>query len=339
MKTENESLFYDVRNDLSPNINLLIVIGGWGIGKTYSALRLLHEQEKMMYIRNQATDLDLSIDPEGNPFKRLNKDLGWNVWLERHNKICQILESNPQEPEADPVVRGVAIALTTSRNLKGFDMSDYTLAVYDEFIPDQGVTLRVNEGNAFVRFYETVARNREILGEEPFKCILLSNATQIASNVLIALGLEDIVERMVRNGQKKVTIPQKGIRIVMPQMEKLKELKSQTAIYKAIGSKSKIAQHALNNHFTDMSLQYVAKRKLSEYIGRDCYEGMYVYKHKSRNEFYISRSHCDVEQYTKTDSFILFKQKYWFLRDRMVDGTFIYESYQIKRQWYEVFGI
>lgn len=294
----------------------------------------------MLYIRNQATDLDLSIDPEGNPFKRLNKDFGWDIYLERHNKICQIVERmNPQDPEDVPITRGVAIALTTSRNIKGFDMSDYTLGVYDEFIPDEGVTLRTNEGNAFVRLYETIARNREILGEEPFKCILLSNATQINSRVLVALGLENRVETMVRTGQKRLTIPEKGIRIVMPQQEKLKELKAQTAIYKAIGKNSKIAQHALNNHFTSMSLQYVAKRKLSEYKGLDCYEGMYIYKHKSRIEYYISRSHCDVEQYNATDSFMLFKKKYWFLREYMVDGHFIYESYQIKRQWYDVFGI
>lgn len=336
MGTQKNKLYIDVRDEMADDrINFLFIISPRGAGKTYTGLQWAKERGNFLYIRNQADEADLCCTAKGNPFKKLNHDFGWDIQFEVNKKLYDIADYTSGER----VDIGTGIALSTSAKMKGFDMFDVESFVYEEFIPEQGVRMMVNEGEAFARLYETVARNREIEGRAPLKAVLLSNATQINSRVLSTFRIEDVVERMIIYGQRKVTIPERGIKVFMPEVKQLTELKAQTALYKAIGRDSGYARHALNNEFTMMSLQFVKKRKLAEYTPMCAYDDLYIYRHKSRPEFYVSRSSASVERYTSMDTDSLFKRRFYPYKDLMINGTFIYESYQVKREFLDIFKL
>lgn len=327
------SIFLDVRDYLTEGIYWLIVIGGRGIGKTYSGLDWLQEDDGMLYVRNQREEIDLCATPEGNPFKKLNKDKGYNYDFLKTRGIHHIVN----EVDGKLEKRGMAISLATAGKLKGFDFSDSKRIVWDEFIPDPDLVVRFNEGQAFLRFYETVNRNRELLGEPPVPVVMLSNATQLASNALYALGIADVVENMVRNEIRRRTIPERGIRIIIPEMKELVEKKALTSLYKAAGVKSKFSRHSLDNQFVNVSLENVVKRKLIEYLPLCSFEDLYLYIHKSRNEYYVSYSHHNAEHYTELDTRELFIRRFFAMKDLMLNGTFKYESYQIKKRFINIF--
>lgn len=329
--SDKGSLFYDIRRDFTPDINILIVIGGRGIGKTYTGLQWLLEAQTMLYVRNQVDEIVLCCSDIGNPFKSLNRDFGYDYKFSKKGGIYRILEGEENE------YRGIGVPLATSGKLKGFDLTEVDRVVWDEFIPDPDLVMRFDEGQAFLRFYETVARNREILGQKPLKALFLSNATQISSRALHAFGVADLVENMVRHGIHKATLPSKKIKIVFPKQDKLMKLKEETALYMATGKDSKFARNAINNEFVDMSLRNVKKRKLIEYLPLCAYEDMYLYKHKHRNEIYVCNSYADVEVYTELDTKNLFIRRFFHMRDEMLNGTFIFSSYQIKKQFLAIF--
>ena len=70
--------WYEIRaENLRP---ISIVIGGRGIGKTYSTISFLMESgEKFIYLRNTDVQLKESASDFGNPFKRWNLDHGRNI--------------------------------------------------------------------------------------------------------------------------------------------------------------------------------------------------------------------------------------------------------------------
>lgn len=331
--SKNDSIFYDIHKDFTPDINILIVIGGRGIGKTYSGLQWLIKSNRMLYVRNQADEIQLCCSDIGNPFKSINRDFGFEYEFVKKGGMYRIYEG----PEEKTEYRGIGVSLATAGKLKGFDLSDVDRLIWDEFIPDPDLVIRFDEGQAFLRFYETVARNREILGKEPLKALLLSNATQISSRALHAFGVADLVENMVRHGIRKATLPAKKIKIVFPVQEELMKLKENTALYQASGKDSKFARNAINNEFVDMSLRNVKKRKLVEYIPLCAYEDMYIYKHKHRKEMYVCSSYADVEVYTELDTKNLFIRRFFEMKDEMLNGTFIYATYQIKKKFLSLF--
>lgn len=332
--------WYDVRDDIQdPRVNLLIAVGGRGIGKTYSALEWLKGFENMLYIRNQEDEIKLCCTHKGNPFKRLNRDKGYKYTFLKKQGLYNIIDEAELTEDGLPRDRGTAVAMTVSGKVKGFDFSDSDAFVYDEFIPKKGTVIRGNLGDNFMEFYETAARNREILGEGALKGVLLSNATTIESPILEALNVQDCVERMLKEGLKKMTIPQRKIKIVLPDCPKLKAMKAETTIYQAAGRDSRFARYALDNEFTSMSLQNVVKRKVSEYIAVCAYEDLYIYRHKSRAEYYVCTSHADVERYTENDTKALFTRRWWIYKDLFLDGTFKYSSYTVKRKFLTIFNL
>ena len=83
MKTQNESIYYDIRKDCKSDMPFKIIIGPRGCGKTYSVLDYMQEQSKedskFMYIRREGTEIDSCSTEYGNPFKSLNLDKKYNI--------------------------------------------------------------------------------------------------------------------------------------------------------------------------------------------------------------------------------------------------------------------
>ena len=57
-----------------------MVVGARGVGKTYGLMRYLIEHNRsFIYLRRLKSQLDQCVSADGNPFKKLNTDIGCNI--------------------------------------------------------------------------------------------------------------------------------------------------------------------------------------------------------------------------------------------------------------------
>lgn len=298
---EKDEIYFNTggRSDLT----FQLFIGGRGVGKTYSALRNLifnyktmeflnpEEVGKFLYVRRRAKEIEISTSDTANPFKKMNTNENMFVYPEYSSKT-QISTFYRQvdidDPESDVVAVGYGVALSTFSTLRGVDFSDVTTIIFDEFIPEKTAMKLRGEGSAFMHMYETVARNRELEGEEPVKVMLLANSISLNSEILLEMRAVSQIASMIRKHVYRRSIVERGLYIELINEEKFKELKAKTALYKLAGD-SDFAHQALDNEFTQDDFSYVSKKvPVSEYRPLICYAGQYtIYTHKSERQWYI----------------------------------------------------
>lgn len=321
-------MYYDITERLNRLRAVNIIIGGRGIGKTYSALRFMMEQkDPFIYMRNTDVQMQESASVFGNPFKRLNKDLGRYVSLDAEKRHYLITE---QPPEEEKQIIGYGAALSTFTNLRGVDLSDCRWCVFDEFIERR--TLTFKQFDAFAGFYETVNRNREIQGEEPFRVILLSNSQTLQNDILAGYGLINKITEMVRNGERIYS--NRDLYLELPSVE-ISEMKKDTANYRLI-SGSGAAREALENEFAYDSMSGVGSQRINEFIPvcmAAIDKGDYItfYRHKSNGTVYAAhRFDWNCPRY-ETDRYMLFlKERGLQLREYILRGRMTYDTYQTK---------
>lgn len=320
-----KTVFYDCTEVIENNFTFCFLIGGRGIGKTYSALRYIMEHNvKTMYLRNKDTEIKFACSPEGNPFKKLNSDYGYQIKIPR---IGHTLKSIIDDASKECI--GYAAPVCTFGNIAGADFSDIDLSIYDEFIPKKTDRIIGNLGELFSAAYETMNRNRELLGEKPIKSIFLTNSNSLASDVLIYFGLVPVIEQMIKNGENVYTDCQRSIYVELIKSE-ISEQKRQTALYKAIAG-SAYADMALNNDFAFDSFYNVKKRPIKEYYPICSIDGIYIYRHKSNGTYYACRSRADCPAFTSADSLALFYRSYGMdVREQCINGNMYFSEFLIK---------
>ena len=300
-----------------------IFIGGRGIGKTYSTLCYLLDSGKIfLYLRNTDVQLDECCGDFGNPFKRINKDKGRNIYIKKEKKHGVIYE----DLGGDLKILGYAAALSTSGDLKGMDLSDVDFVIFDEFIENR--TLNFDQKEKFDKFYETVNRNRELFGEKPLYCFLLSNADKLDNPILSGNGLIPYIEKMMELKQEKFKI--KNFFICLAYSE-ISEMKKKTVLYQNIKG-SKEYDNFIENKFSNDSFYGIRKRPLVEYTGLCQIDDIFIYKHKSKNQYYATfRSFSNPNKFTSKDNKLMFYRSYGrFLVLAASDGSLEYDSFLVK---------
>ena len=280
--------WYDIRKRSEKLRPVSIVIGGRGIGKTYSALSfLLDTGKKFLYLRNTDKQMSLCASAFGNPFKKVASDLERDVTMKAAGEIYVV-------KEAETVI-GYGAALSTFENLRGVDLSDVEYVLFDEFIENRKLSFK--QGSAFMNLYETINRNRELEGRPPLVCILLSNAQRLNNPILADLGLIPVIEDMIRNLVRlRIT---KEYYIELPESS-VSAAKSETALYK-LASGSRYADEALRNEFSNDSFFNVGKKPLQEFRPVCALDGIFIYRHKSGPAYYCCRSRAEVMEYDSGD--------------------------------------
>lgn len=315
--------FYKI-SDISDKLRAInIIIGGRGIGKTYSTLDfLINAGEPFIYMRNTDIQLQESVTAFGNPFKRWNTDHDRHIYFNKE-KSHAIIRDGDQED--DPVI-GYGVALSTFENLRGVDLSDVKYVCFDEFCEKRKLSFRQFE--CFVNFYETVNRNRELMGENPLICILLSNSQKLDNPILSGYGLIPIIENMIRSGQKEYRKP--GLYLALPESS-VSDAKKNTANYELING-TKIAAEALDNKFAFDSFYGIRKRPLNEYLPFVCIDDVYIYRHKSNGMLYAcSTQSLNVQTFSSRDNLTAFLRAYGRkLMDAASAGRLEYSDFVIK---------
>ncbi len=289
--------WYDIRKRSDKLRAVSIVIGGRGIGKTYSALSFLLDTGKpFLYLRNTDKQMSLCASAFGNPFKKVAADLGRTVTMKAAGEIYVVKE--------DDTIIGYGAALSTFENLRGVDLSDVEFVIFDEFIENRKLSFK--QGSAFLNLYETINRNRELEGRNPLICILLSNAQRLNNPILADLGLIPVIEDMMRNNVRlRIT---KDWYIELPESD-VSSAKTDTALYR-MAAGSRYADEALKNEFANDSFFNVGKQPLREYKPVCALDDIFLYRHKSNNTWYCCRSRADVQEYSSTDQGAIFNRLY-----------------------------
>ena len=268
------------------------LIGGRGTGKTYGALKYVLETGiKFILMRRTQSQLETIARSDTNPFKSPVRDLGleWFCDPAPAGKSIYAYYRTTFE-DGNPVhgdLLGYAIALSTVANLRGFDMSDVDLIIYDEFIPETHERALKNESDAFFNCYETINRNRELQGKQPVQVLCLANANDFACPILIGLNLVSTVERMIGQGKSEYVNPQKGVGIWLLSDSPISQRKQQTALYKLTGGTA-FADMSIRNAFAGADDPDVYSVDLREYTPVVCVGELCIYRHKSVSSYYIS---------------------------------------------------
>ncbi|MBQ1441944.1 MAG: phage DNA encapsidation protein [Clostridia bacterium] len=318
-----------------------MVVGARGTGKTYGLMRyLLESGKRFLYVRRLKTQLDACGKPDGNPFKRINTDLGTLILPYKSGSGIRFHPSEANEngkyiPVGDPVALGVA--LSTFATVRGADYSDIDYIVFDEAIAMIGEKPINNEFTAFLNFYETVNRNREILGNPPVKCFLLGNANKLGNPYFLGWGFMRIALNMIRGNQMVFRTQDKTRIMIMLLNSPISAQKRETVLYQ--NGSSDFMSMALDNAFRTDETD-IRSRNLQEYNHVVSIGDIGIYTHKSTRDIYVSRTISKDNYY---DDFgiklTMFRHDYQILKIKYLAQRIQFEDYEselIFREYLEI---
>lgn len=285
---------------------ITIIIGGRGIGKTYSILKgHIVDDVKIIYLRRTVTELKISCTAELNPYKTINLDMGLDVRVcHLAESVYAIIEYKDDKPFKH---RGLAGALSTFGNLRGADMSEIEMIVFDEFI-NSGMYNLKEEAYALFNMIETANRNRELMGREPIKLVLLANSNRLDSDILVEFNVVDIIRKMNINKVIEYSDEERGLDIYLPADSPVSKAKEETALYK-FARGTRFYEMAIDNNFSD-DFDVISKVDYKMLKPVVAYKDITIYKDKQGGFIYISRRKADCIRYDeKNENAFLLRYK------------------------------
>lgn len=300
-----------------------IIVGGRGIGKTYGLLRYyLERKESIFYLRRRDTEAKIAASKTSTPYKKLAMDMGFSYEMTR--TIVKGLEVDFETPWTAAYFG----ALANFANVRGFDASDCTAIIYDEFIPERSTVPIKDEGSSLLNVYETINRNRELEGAPPVKMWMVSNANRIDSPIFAELGIMRKMLHMQQHKIEREVVREKGLQLVHCTRSPVSVAKAGTALYQLVDSGFK--DMALNNSYR-AATDNIKSKNLNNFdpivrIGELC-----IYRQKN-DELYYCSSHASgtVPKYGTGETEVnRFCRRYGFMVDLYQLGYMTMESIEI----------
>lgn len=305
------SYYYNIREDIK-NFNAwcYIIFGGRSVGKTYSTLKMLYEDNKtFVYLKRTIDDVKLLCAGSNltkskryradlSPFKSLNRDMNINVKAFSIGDGLGVFYNcnDKNEPIDKPV--GYVMALSAIIKFKGFDLSECDYIVFDEFVPKLYDRYNKREGQQILDLYKTVARDREHRGREPLKLICLSNADNIASPVTNILEITDSLVNMTINNIEFMFERSIFVRQIKMSDEFMQKEKN-SLIYNAMKD-TEWAKSSYDNNFAYNDLSNIRKVHLKNYKCICAFlfnrKTWYIYKNDIKKSFYVSDQRANVRK-------------------------------------------
>lgn len=294
-----ENGYLNMKDIIHQGYPFIFIIGARGTGKTYGALKsLIGDGEGFALMRRTAQEVEILSSEEYNPFGQLNRDLGWNFAAYPNpatkGRTSLIYEREITEDGSKPVGKpyGPIFALSTFASARGFGGGDIKRVFYDEFVPENHVRKIRDEGAALMNLYETINRNRELKGEKPLQMICASNSNRIDNDVLVSFGLVNDLMRNRKKGKEVWGDKKRGILVIDVQHSPISKKKAQTALYRATANAHNgFSEMALENAFPEFSRSTHKPIPINEVAPVVQVGEITIYKHKSKDVFYVS-THC-----------------------------------------------
>ena len=223
--------YYNIHNviDKYKDVLLYVIIGGRNTGKTFSTLvECIRDKKVFAYLRRSIDDIKIittrgkvsttkgglkGIDVDTSPMKSVNRAVGSNIrCLPVENGLSVFMECDKDlSPLGQPC--GYAIALNAVGKIKGIDLSDVDVIIYDEFASTLE-TKAYNEETSILELYKTITRDSVHKGKR-VPIIALSNASNINAPLITAFALENDLVQMIADGDEFKIIDRDGAKILV----------------------------------------------------------------------------------------------------------------------------
>ena len=302
----------------------IFVVGGRGTGKTYGALEYVRKQaldgKKFIYMRRTQDQVDKISQDDFSPFKSVDELTGTITTVQKMaGKTFSFIDAPSDK------TLGYCFALSTFAKMRGFDASDVSTLVFDEFIPEKHERAIKNEAEAFFNAVETINRNRELTGGDPLQCVLLSNANNMGNPLFLELGLVSRATKMLSKGVDTYRDEKRGLMLVIIQNSPISEAKKQTALYK-LTEGSSFQKMAIDNDFDEQcsNLRHAPLKELRPLVGVG---EITIYTHKSENWLYVSTH--------RTGSPPTFDSSIAELNRFRMQYMWVWEAYMMRRVYFE----
>ena len=316
--------FVNMPRLFASRLPFIFVVGGRGTGKTYGALEYVRKQaldgKKFIYMRRTQDQVDKISQDDFSPFKSIDDMTGTITTVQKMaGKTFSFIDA-PSEKTL-----GYCFALSTFAKMRGFDASDVSTLVFDEFIPEKHERQIKNEAEAFFNAVETINRNRELTGGEPLQCVLLSNANNMGNPLFLELGLVSRATKMLSKGVDTYRDEKRGLMLVIIQNSPISEAKKQTALYKLTAGSS-FQKMAIDNDFDEQcsNLRHAPLKELRPLVGVG---EITIYTHKSENWLYVSTH--------RTGSPTTFGSSVAELNRFRLQYMWVWEAYMMRRVYFE----
>lgn len=306
-----------------------MVVGARGVGKTYGLMKeCILAGRKFIYLRRLKSQLDQCVSADGNPFKRLNTDNAWSITPKRTTGGVLF-----QTAEGDMV--SVGVALSTVANVRGFDYSDFDCIIFDEAVASDGERPINHEFEAFLNFYETVNRNRELTGADPVQCFLLGNANRLTNPYYSGWHFMKTALKMI-SGRQMVWRSEDGTRLMVLLLDsRISARKADTALY--ANASTGFLSMALDNAFRTDATQ-IRSMPLAEFNHVVSIGDVGIYRHKSKRLYYVSSTAHKSEYEPYGISLKMFQNDFYSLRLYYLIQKIVYfESYECELIFRELF--
>lgn len=319
LKIYNKKGYLAMDKIIETGYPFIFVPAARGTGKTYGTLKdLFLKGEKIIQLRRTQNEVDMQNSEKGSSYGTIMRDLGKDFSIVKQNKIGHVI--------VDDETICYNLALSTFANVRGIDFNEINYIVYDEFIAEPHVRKIKAEGMALANIYETVNRNRELQGRPPVVLVCLANSVNMANDVFLYFDLITHAEEMINKKEEIRVIGNKLL--IIPQSSPISEKKSHTALYQAVNSE--FSEMAINNKFVLNDFQYVKKQNLQEYRCMVQLGDLYIYEHKSGNQYYVTFQKGQTKNIygngyaDRTKA----KRSEWNHVIHYLDGIMLFESYR-----------
>lgn len=342
------SNYYNVFDDIEkyPDATIIVAYSRRGVGKTYGALLgALDRNIPIVYVKRTIDDVDLICSSNGtwdmSPYAPINRDTGSRVKPERVGKIKGIAAFYPHKydeedkhlPHAKPCA--YALAFAAVRHIKGIDLSDCGLLIFDEFIP-QASEMRIlqSEGEILLDLYMTILRDREKRNLPPLKLLLFANAENIYCPIVDELQIIDDLAYLAVTGESYRYIEDRGILIHHINEIELEETEK-GGMYKAMKGTSWFRK-SFGGEFAKNDFSNVEKKVLKNYIpvAEIRYKEFDFYIYMNGTQYYICKqksNKCKLKFNLNRDNDVrLFYAKYCMdLQDECMNGRVKFSDYSL----------
>lgn len=313
--------------------SLISVVGARGTGKTYGCFKwLVSNRKKFLYLRRLKSQLEECRKEAGNPFRKLNTDMELNILPFSTGGTVSF---NYDEKAGETAAVGVALSVVA--NIRGVDYSDFDFIVFDEFIGSDGERPIRNEFQAFLNFYETVNRNRELEGKPAVKCIMLGNANRIANPYFTGWHCMRRVLRMIQGKQFVWRSDDRTRMIILLLESPVSARKADTVLYK--NANQDFISMALDNAFRTDETK-IKSEPLKEFVHIVSVGEIGIYKHKTERRYYVSSTVGQPFYEAFGIGLKMFQLDYYMLRVYyMVNKTVSFESFECELIFRELYGL
>ena len=287
------------------------ICGGRGIGKTFGGLEYVRygTPTKFLLMRRTQQQIDLLRKSAFNPFKPVDALHDSLTAVKSDGKLALFYAGNVVDGNVEPVgpVLGYACALSTIHNVRGVDLSDVDLLIYDEFIPEAHERPIKAEYDALLNALETIGRNRELQGRPPLKMIAFSNSNKLGNPYFIGLGIMRQVDKMLKQRRPIWEDTDRGLMVCILPDSPISRKKADTALYRLAGDDSAFGRMSLGNEFVGDECSNPGTAPLAELrpvaaIGELCFyehkhtKNLYCNDHKSGSPVYYAPDETNLKR-------------------------------------------